>query len=203
MSDRTLTDIALAKIYFKVLVAFAKNHPGMTITYGDLVEKAKETYPNDEFVESAIAVNIGRRLDTLREFTREHQVPDLSALVVNKITGDNGVGFTRSFDGDLVRQEISQFDWSSLSVEFETFIDLEVQAYERRQSAKRKPKKVSEDVALEIWWNYYKERKLEVGHINLEQKNDLIQRVMRGSTPAEALADFKSESKPTTKSPPT
>lgn len=189
--DRTLTDIALAKIYFKLLVAFAKTNPGMTITYGDLVEKAKEAYPNDKFIESALAVSIGRRLDTLREFTRQHQVPDLSALVVNKITRDNGVGFTRSFDGELVRKEISQFDWNSLSEKFETFIDLEVQAYERRQSAKRKPKKINEDEALEIWWNYYKERKIEIGYISLEQKNDVIRWIMEGRTPEDAWTDLK------------
>jgi hypothetical protein len=191
MTNRTLADIALAKIYFELLVAFAKDQPGKTLTYGDLAAKAKAVHPADEFITGAIAVSMGRRLDTLREFTKKQQVPDLSALVVNRGTGNNGKGFSRSFDGEAVRKEIAQFDWGSVNVEFKTFIDLEVLAYEQRQVAKRKPKKINESEALTIWWDYYKGRKAEIGQISPDEKAKIIQAIMSGKEPPDALAGIK------------
>lgn len=191
MTNRTLADIALAKIYFELLVVFAQEHPGMTLTYSALVAQAKAVYPNDEFANGAIPVSSGRRLDALREFAKKHQVPDLSALVVNKVTGKNGCGFTRSFDGEVVRQEIAQFDWGSLNVEFKTFIDLEVLAYEQRQITKRKPKKIKESDALTLLWNYYKDRKAEIGQICSAEKALIVLAIMNGKEPPDALASIK------------
>jgi transcription antitermination factor NusG len=115
----------------------------------------------------------------------------MSALVVNRGTGTNGKGFTRSFDGEAVRKEIAQFDWGSVNVEFKTFIDLEVLAYEQRQVAKRKSKKIKESEALTIWWDYFKDRKAEIGQISPDEKEKIIQAIMSGKEPPDALAGIK------------
>lgn len=187
MSDLTLTDIELAKVYFELLVGLAKSNKGKTIEYGELVELAKEKYPTNEFVCSAIAVSMGRRLDALREFTSEHKLPDLSALVVNKATGTNGGRYLNSFDGDAARAQIAAFDWDSVQLDFEKFIDSEKLLFDERQVKKRKPKRIRESEALRIWWEYYKEHKVEFVDISQDEKKAIVVLIMQGHAPQDAL----------------
>lgn len=187
MSNLTLTDIELAKVYFELLVSLAKSNKGQTIEYGALVELAKEKYPSNVFVGGAIAVNMGRRLDALREFTKQHNLPDLSALVVNKATGKNGKGYTRSFDGDAVREQIAAFDWGSVQLDFENFIASEKLIFEERQIKKKKPKRIKEPEALQIWWEYYKTKKVEIGDISQDEKKAIVALIMQGYAPQDAL----------------
>lgn len=187
MSERTLLDIELAKLYFEVLVTLAKTSPEKTITYGDLVKETRSQFANNPIVQSAIATNIGRRLDALREFTSSHQLPDLSALAVNQDTGDNGVGFKRSFDGDFVRQQIAAFDWNAVRVGFDDFITHEKHAFQLRQEKKKRPKKISETEAREIWWNFAKGRKAETSQVTLDLKEKIIQLITNNVSPQEAM----------------
>lgn len=187
MSNLTLTDIELAKVYFELLVGLAKSSKGQTIKYGELVELAKEKYPSNEFVSGAIAVSMGRRLDALREFTKQHNLPDLSALVVNKATGNNGKVYIRSFDGDAVREQIAAFDWGSVQLDFENFIASEKMIFEERQIKKRKPKRIKEPEAMQIWWEYYKADKDEIGAISQDEKKAIVELIMQGYAPQDAL----------------
>ena len=187
MSNLTLTDIELAKVYFELLVGLAKSSKGQTIKYGELVELAKEKYPSNEFVTGAIAVSMGRRLDALREFTKQHNLPDLSALVVNKATGNNGKGYIRSFDGDAVREQIAAFDWGSVQLDFENFIASEKMIFEEGQIKKRKPKRIKEPEAMQIWWEYYKADKDEIGAISQDEKKAIVELIMQGYAPQDAL----------------
>ncbi|WP_146183808.1 hypothetical protein [Limnohabitans sp. T6-20] len=189
MRNRTLADIALAKVYFEILVDFAKSHPGQTIQYGELVAKAKMAYPDSAYVAVAIATNMGRRLDALREFTSQHQVPDLSALVVNKATGDNGEGFRKSFDGEAVRQEIAEFDWAQLQLTFDQFIEGEMHAYQQRVLKARRPKKIKEAAAREMWWTYFKANQAQMPSLTQVEKESIIQMVMQGTDPGDAFAE--------------
>lgn len=190
MRNRTLADIALATVYFEILVEFAKSHPGQTIQYGELVAKAKKVYPDRAYVAGAIATNMGRRLDALREFTLLNQVPDLSALVVNKATGDNGEGFKKSFDGPQVRKEIAEFDWTQLQLTFDQFIEGEIHACEQRELKKSRPKKIKEEAAREMWWTYFKANQAQTPSLNQGQKESIIQMIMRGTDPGTALAQL-------------
>jgi hypothetical protein len=133
MTNLTHTDIDLAKVYFEILVAVAKAKPGQTIEYGELVALAKNTYPDNEAVKGATAVSTGRRLGTLRDkFTEPNKLPDLSALVVNKSTGNNGGVYTQTFDAEVLRAEISAFDWSTVQHDFDNFIATEKIAVKNR-----------------------------------------------------------------------
>jgi hypothetical protein len=187
MTNRTLADIALAKAYFEILVEFAKSHHGQTIQYGELVATAKKAYPSNPYVAKAIATDMGRRLDTLREFTLLQNVPDLSALVVSKKTGDNGEGFKQSFDGQVVRQEIAQFDWTQLKLTFDHFIESEMQAHQQRMLKARKPKKIKEAQARQMWWDFFQANKKEIPSLTLNQKESIVKLMMNGTDPGEAM----------------
>ena len=191
MKNRTLIDIELAKIYFEILIDLAKSHKGQTVEYGRLIQLAKEKYPSNEFLHAAVPVNVGRRLEALREFTQEKNLPDLSALVVNKTTGDNGKGFTRSFDGDAVRAEIAAYDWEKVQVDFDLFIDRERLEAELRQQRAVKPKRIKEPEALGMWWDYYKDRKSSLAWVTPTHKEMIIQKIMDGQTIEQSLDECR------------
>jgi len=188
MTNLTHTDIDLAKVYFEILVGLAKSNPGQTIEYGELVKIAKAKHPGNAAVKGATAVSAGRRLGTLREkFTSPHKLPDLSALVLNKATKNNGDGYNRTFDGEAVRAEISAFDWNTVQNDFEYFVATEKMAVEERLIKQRRSKKVKEDVARQIWWEYYDSSRATIGMITHAQKEAIIHLIMKGFEAHEAL----------------
>jgi hypothetical protein len=194
MTNRTLADIELSRVYFEILIGLAKNQKDTTIQYGELVNAAKLAYPTNTYVQKAIATSMGRRLDAVREFTNLHNLPDLTSLVVNKTTGDNGRGFAESFDGDAVRQQVSAFNWHSVQIGFSEFLSEETQQYLQRQAekAQKRPKKIKESEAREIWWAYYQPNKQAIGKISDSEKEQIIQLIMVCVSPADALARVKS-----------
>jgi hypothetical protein len=192
MVNRTFLDIELAKVYFEILVDFAKSQPGKTIQYGQLVATANERYPENSFVKSAIATSMGRRLDALRDFTNQKKLPDLTSLVVNKITGDNGEGFKKSFDGEAVRRQVSDFDWSEVKVDFDTYLVGERLAVEERERKSHKPKKIKEPDARTMWWDFCKENPNLVDSVTYDVKEKVILLIMGGQTPNEAMHSVKS-----------
>jgi hypothetical protein len=193
MTQRTLADIELSRVYFEILIDFAKHRKGETVRYGELVNLAKAAYPDHPYVQKAIAVSMGRRLDALRDFTSTEGLPDLSSLVVNKSTGDNGGGFKRSFDGESVRQQVADFDWHSVQLSFETFIATEKDAALQREAVKRapKPKRIKEDVARQMWWDYFKDNRAALGDIDDRRKEAIIRLLMACVTIEEALRQVR------------
>lgn len=73
----TQVDLELALAFYAVLVEEASLR--QTTTYGSLVERAKIAFPENETVQNAIPVSVGRRLDFVRTFTDQPQLPDLFA----------------------------------------------------------------------------------------------------------------------------
>jgi hypothetical protein len=116
----TLNDVQLASAYFPILIELAKHKH--CLTYSELVAKAKAIYPNRPAVQGAIAVSAGRKLDVVRLFTSERGLPDLTCLVVNKNDGECGSGFTDHFDPVAARVRVFAFDWSSVSTDFDGYI---------------------------------------------------------------------------------
>lgn len=178
MTTRTLLDIELAKLFFEILVDLALNQRGTTITYGNLVKAAKKKFPDNQFVGSAIPTNLGRRLDALREFTNQRGLPDLSALVVSQSTGDNGAGFTRSFNGSEIRQKIHEFDWSSVGADFDFFICEQRREFENKKSRVTREKKITRDEAAKVWWDYYIANKAKLTHVTTLHKEEILNRIM-------------------------
>jgi hypothetical protein len=108
----TLTDVQLASAYYPILIDLAKKK--QRITYGELVAKAKRMYPT---------TSTGRRLDVIRIFTAERELPDITSLVINKDTGECGVDFTKHFDPVATRKKVYAFGWSNVSTVFDFSIE--------------------------------------------------------------------------------
>lgn len=78
----TLNDVQLAAAYYPILIDLAKHKH--RLTYGELVGKAKVIYPEKGYVQNAIPVSTGRKLDVVRIFTNERNLPDVTSLIINK-----------------------------------------------------------------------------------------------------------------------
>ena len=175
----TLTDVHLASAYYPILIDLAKHKH--CLTYSELVERAKQEYPGKPVVQKAIAVSTGRRLDVVRAFTDKRGLPDLSALIINKGTGECGVGFTKSFDPVATREKVFTFDWSEVSTDFDGFIKVT-----EKEIAPRK--RVKEPKALEIMSAYYMANKATLPR-NIRDFRDLIVELLtEGFTPEVAFA---------------
>ncbi len=133
----TLNDVQLAAAYYPILIELAKHKH--CLTYGELVEKAKELRPELEHVQNAIPVSTGRKLDVVRKFIRDRELPDVTSLIINKGRGECGTGFTDFFaDPEAIREDVYAYDWSEVTTEFDVYIeDVEKQATPRKRRKKQ------------------------------------------------------------------
>ena len=138
------------------------------MTYGQLVDLAKSQFPTNEFVQRAIPIGVGRRLDFVRAFTEQRGLPDLSSLVVNKSTNECGVGFTKNFDPAKVRAEVFAFDWRVVTNEFTGVL-----AASRKPAVK--PKQVTVEAAAKLMYSYYTEHKATLPQIGEESSRENYQ----------------------------
>jgi hypothetical protein len=175
----TLVDIQLASAYYPILVELAKHKH--SITYGQLVERAKKKYPVHEVVQNAIAVSTGRRLDVVRMFTSERGLPDLTSLVINSGTGECGVGFTRNFDPVAAREEVFGFDWSAVTTDFDGFV-------RNTETALKPRKKVKESQARELMASYYKEHRASLPTSVRDRRELIVELIVEGLSTGEAFA---------------
>lgn len=106
----TDADAALAIAYYPILVDLAKRR--QTMSFGDFVDLAKATYPENPAVQNAIPVSTGRRLEFVRVFTVAQGLPDLSAWVTSK-SGKNSDTFQQDFDPEGERRRSAEVDWSA------------------------------------------------------------------------------------------
>ena len=175
----TITDVQLASAYYPILVDLARHKH--CLTYSELVERAKQEYPERAVVQKAIAVSTGRRLDVVRAFTDERGLPDLSSLVISKGTGECGVGFTKNFDPVAARQKVFSFDWSEVSTDFDGFIKV-------TESAVRPRKRIKESKALEIMSSYYQANKASLPNNIRDFREVIVELLIEGFAPEEAFA---------------
>jgi hypothetical protein len=179
----TLTDVQLASAYYPILVDLARHKH--CLTYSDLVLRAKEAYPDKQVVQSAIAVSAGRRLDVVRLFTAERDLPDLTCLVINKGSGECGIGFTRHFDPKLARDKVFAFDWGVVSTDFDWFV--------KEAEARVKPrKKIKEAQALSMMADYFRDHRATLPVTIREQRELIVEMLMEGFSPEEAFGQAAS-----------
>lgn len=178
-SNITLTDLQLAAAYYPILIDVAKQQG--RLTYGDLVERAKNLQPDNPIVQNAIAVSTGRRLDVVRMFTNERDLPDLTSLVISKGDGECGIGFTQHFDPQAARKNVYAKDWSVVSTDFEGFI-------KHTETIIKPRKKVKEQQALEMMAEHYKANKATLPAAIREHREMIIELIMEGFQPDEAFS---------------
>lgn len=175
----TLTDVQLASAYYPILIDLAKHKH--CLTYGELVERAKSLYPDKSVVQNAIAVSAGRRLDVVRIFTSERELPDLTSLIINKGLGECGIGFTQHFDPKATREQVFAFDWNEVSTDFDGFV-------QHTESAIKPRKKVKEHEALKLMAEHYKNNKSTLPASVREHRELIVELIMEGFSPEEAFA---------------
>lgn len=175
----TLTDVQLASAYYPILIDLAKHKH--CLTYGELVERAKRLYLDKPVVQKAIAVSTGRRLDVVRLFTSERDLPDLTSLIINKGLGECGIGFTQHFDPKAARERVFAFDWSEVSTDFDGFV-------QHTESAIKPRKKIKEHKALELMAEHYKKNRNTLPDSVREHRQLILELLMEGFSPEEAFA---------------
>ena len=183
MSMQTITtiDAHLAQAYFNVLVEVAKQKK--MIPYGQLVDEAKRLYPNDPVIQSAaLAVSAGRRLNVVRIFTSQHEMPDLTSLAISKSAGECGVGFLKSFDPETVRKEVYAFDWHAISSDFSGFVEVT-----QKEIRARKAPRIKEPEALQMMHTHYKAHKDTLPKNIAEHRPLIIELLMAGLSPEQAF----------------
>lgn len=173
----TLTDVQLASVYYPILIELAKHKH--CLTYGELVERAQHLHPDKPVVQKAIAVSTGRRLDVVRIFTSERDLPDLTSLIINKGMGECGIGFTQHFNPKATREQVFAFDWSEVSTDFNGFV--------QHTETSIRSRKVKEQKALELMAEYYKNNKSNLSAIVREKRELIVELIMEGFSPEEAF----------------
>jgi hypothetical protein len=151
------------------------------LTYGELVDRAKIDYPDRAVVQKAIAVSTGRRLDVVRMFTSERDLPDLTSLVINKGSGECGSGFTRHFDPVAAREMVFEFDWSTVTLDFDGFV-------KSTETAVKPRKKVKEQHALELMAAYFRQHKSSLPRSVRERRELIVELIMEGFSVEDAFA---------------
>ena len=183
-SNITLTDIQLASAYYPILIDLAKHKH--CLTYGELVERAQKLYLDRPVVQNAIAVSTGRRLDVVRIFTSQRDLPDLTSLIINKGMGECGIGFTQHFNPKATREKVFAFDWSEVSTDFDGFVKYS-------ESAIKPRKKIKKPQALELMAQYYKEHKATLPTSIREHRELIAELIMEGVLPEDAFAQAASQ----------
>jgi len=175
----TLNDVQLASAYYPLLIDLAKHKH--CVTYSELVAKAKEMYPSKAVVQRAIAVSTGRKLDVVRIFTAERDLPDLTCLIINKGSGECGVGFTEHFDPIAARANVFAFDWSTVSTDFDGYI-------KHTQTVIAPRKRIKQPEAMKVMAQFYSHNKERLPPSVRNKRELIIELLMEGFTAEEAFS---------------
>jgi hypothetical protein len=193
-STVTLLDVQLASAFYPILVELAKQQ--QCLSYKELLVRAKARYPNNVAVQRAIVVSIGRRLHAVRIFTDARGYPDLTCLIVNQTTKECGVAYTQTFDPAVVRQRVFAFDWSTVTNDFDGFIqhkqrEVSLKTQPQGQGKKEQPSKISKDrlmQARDLAFEYYKEHRAKFPEAIRRQRDFIASRIVAGCTVEEAFS---------------
>lgn len=176
----TSVDLDLAQAYVPLLIDLAK--VGGQITYGGLVNRAKETYPDNPSVQSAIAVSTGRRLEAVRKFTSAQKLPDLTCLVVNAQTGAPGAGFTRVYDSAAAQEKVRAYDWSNVPEAFYSYVEETRRRIVPLQTRER-------EEALNVMFAHYTAHKSELPTDIVSKREPIVALLMEGLSAEDAFRD--------------
>jgi len=186
----TETDLAIASALYPVMVECARQSPPKKLTYGQLLDEAQERFPENEAVQRAIPISLGRRLDVVRMFLNEHALPDLTSLIVNADTGEVGSAF--GADPIHVREQVAAFDWSTVS---ERFV-LHIEGLRNAAMARARPKR-KRDEAKKLMSAHYQQHRAALPK-GIEAHRELIIELLIDGLSAEeafeaAIAEVRKE----------
>jgi hypothetical protein len=176
----TLTDIELASAYYPILINLAKKK--QTVSYGELVNLAKNDNPDKAGVQNAIPVSTGRRLEVVRKFTTQKNLPDITALVVNGNAGECGDNYLAHFDAEAIREEIYEYDWEGVSNEFNLYLT-EIRPSEPRPSRSR-------EIAIKLMADHYRNHRNDYFDNIADNRELIITQLMEGYAVKDCFEPF-------------
>jgi len=184
--NHTELDLIVAELMFPVLVELAPT--GNTIGYKEIADLIKDKNPKVAEIKNITQRHIGRKLGTIWQFTKEQNCPHIGALVVNQ-SGECGDGIA-SIITDLPkeRERIKDYDWSSISLGFESYIS---KVKILKQKKEEKIIKKTREEAKEDFFIYWKKIKEEAPISNdeaLKIKEKILLLVQKGKTSEEAFS---------------
>lgn len=106
--SETETDNIAALCYFPMLKEIAKSRS--ILTYKEFNELAKSIYPDIKEIQKAAAINLGRRFEYIRLYLIEHDLPDLSAWIVNS-QYESAPVYKNDFDPNAEQERSKATPW--------------------------------------------------------------------------------------------
>lgn len=177
--NTTRLDVYLAKIYAEVLLTCAIEK--RTTTYLGLIQAARQIYPQDPHLVNAIPVSTGRRLDVIRVYTLENNLPDLTALVLSSVTDKPGALGPQD---PAILQSVLSFNWQGITITFDNIVfDI---------SPKHLPQKRgnTKSQALQQMSDYYKANKTNLPADIAKHRDEIIGLILAGYAPEQAFYSF-------------
>lgn len=163
----TVNDIHVGTALFAVLVDHARDNPGQTVFYGDLLDAARVRFPEDAEVKRAVPIGIGMKLLFVQAFCEAHGYPNLACLAVNKGKRIPGV----SYPGDWEREmrEVAAFGWDAVKPELDAYA-----------LAVRPLRPIKRDKAIDIRWEHYKDNRAAYEPLSEIERDEIINILMSG-----------------------
>ncbi|MET1755532.1 hypothetical protein ABVV53_08675 [Novosphingobium sp. RD2P27] len=165
----TDTDCELAPLFYPLLVNLAQRDK--TLTFGEFLTSAQAAHPNNVVLGRAVPLNVARRLEVVRQFTRPRGYPDISCLVVNARTREPGEAWDGNYE--LERERIRSFAWESIEEEF--YLEVERQQRNSRPLVRR-----NREDAKQLMNAYHKANRLVYGPEIIKRRDALIDLLMKG-----------------------
>jgi hypothetical protein len=177
----TAYDVRLGEVYYRYLLESARECVGETVRYGELVDRAKTDYPNDELVQSAIPLSIGKRLLMIEIFCAKHGLPNLACLAVNA-SGRPGSGYSHNWEEE--RRRVANFKWETCEQQWAMHVD-ELRTAARKPSKLVKRSRTEAESEFTTYWRADAASKEPVYPKHLENgiKEQIIKAIEKGHTP--------------------
>lgn len=167
----TFNDIKVGTKLYTVLVRYAATYPGKSVFYGELLERARTMFPEDNEVERAVPIGIGMKLLFVEAFCKENGYPNLACLAVNKGKEAPGGGFK----GDWLQQmrEVAAFDWSAAQPVLDAYVTRTIKAatpLKRRKEAE----------AREMLFAHFRQHRDAYKDFNEDDREEMVSLLMEG-----------------------
>lgn len=181
----TRLDLVMSSIYLPILIETATAK--QMITYGELVTESKARHPNNQDVQRSVPLNVGRRLDALRNLFNEGNMPDLSCLVVKKGTDKPADAY--HLDALTEREKVNGYDWSIHQIKFQAALADKMVTVASVPPKKKKPRplaipnsppKMTREKALQINTEFWRINKSQYPAWVSKKREDIISLLLEG-----------------------
>lgn len=173
----TELDVEIAGLLYPVLVEVARARE--LISFGDLIRRTQKGHPDNAAMQRQVPVGMGRRLATVRVFTKAQGYPDLTCLVVNP--GHSVPPDSYFTNPEAEQARVAAFDWTKVDAEFS------LQIAHWRKAAEKRPKRKRE-AAVACMAEYYFKHKASLPRAVQEFREQIIAELMAGEDAEAAFA---------------